>query len=212
MKALITSGPTHEPIDPVRFIGNRSSGKQGHAIAAAMRDAGFDVTLVTGPVHLPDPEGVTTIHVTTAKEMLNACLAALPTDIVVCAAAVGDWRVENAQDKKIKKDGTGLLTLTLTENPDILHTLSTHLNQRPKLVIGFAAETQNVVEYATAKRLKKKCDWILANEVSDTKGFDAEQNEVTLITDVGTERWARQGKPHIAERLVRKIKLHFDMP
>ena len=165
LKALVTSGPTYEPIDPVRFIGNRSSGKQGHAIASALSHAGAAVTLVTGPVSIPDPEGVETIHIETAQEMLETCTENLPTDIAVCAAAVSDWRTSEESKQKIKKgDSKKAPELSLTENPDILQTLATH-KTRPQLVVGFAAETENLIENAKAKLEKKSCDWIIAINV-----------------------------------------------
>lgn len=205
-KALITSGPTYEPIDPVRFIGNRSSGKQGHAIAAAMAAAGFEVTLVTGPVQLADPAGVRTIHVMTAEQMLEACMQALPVDVAICAAAVGDWRVANLAAQKLKKEGASdRLTLELVQNPDILHHIATHPTLRPKLVVGFAAETEQVIAHATAKRIRKGCDWMLANPVSEGMGFDAEENRVTLIADAIAEPWPTQSKQAIAQALAARV-------
>lgn len=211
--ALVTSGPTFEPIDPVRFIGNHSSGKQGHAIAGALAKAGADVTLISGPVAIPDPVGVKTIHLQTAQDMLSACENALPADIVICAAAVADWHVNNAQDSKIKKDKAGTPpTLSFAENPDILKTLSNHKN-RPTLVIGFAAETDNLIENAQAKLKRKNCDYILANDVSPQKNgekaFGSDQNHVFLISQIKTEDWGMQSKHAVAQDLVRTITEHL---
>jgi phosphopantothenoylcysteine decarboxylase / phosphopantothenate---cysteine ligase len=204
-RALITSGPTYEPIDPVRFIGNRSSGKQGHAIAAALAALGADAVLVTGPTRLPDPPGVAVSHVETAQEMLAACQAALPADIAVCAAAVADWRVAEPRNQKLKKNGR-LPTLDLVENPDILATLSARQPRRPRLVIGFAAETERVVENAVAKRKKKGCDWIVANDVSTATGtFGGDSNVVHIIDDAGSESWPRLAKDEVARRLAQRI-------
>ncbi|SDB64300.1 bifunctional phosphopantothenoylcysteine decarboxylase/phosphopantothenate--cysteine ligase CoaBC [Belnapia rosea] len=202
--ALVTSGPTHEPIDPVRYIANRSSGKQGHAIAAALATLGARVTLVAGPVTVPDPPGVTAIHVETAREMLAACEAALPADIAVMAAAVADWRVAREATQKLKKEpGADAPTLSMALNPDILATLSRH-ERRPGLVIGFAAETEKVVEHAIAKRARKGCDWILANDVSgDVMGGDA--NRVHLITAGGVEDWPQMAKEEVARQLAARI-------
>lgn len=208
-KALVTSGPTFEPIDPVRFLGNRSSGKQGHAIAAALSKAGADVTLVTGPVALKDPPGVKTVHVQTASEMLAACESALPADIAVCAAAVSDWAPAAAQDHKIKKRANAAAPdLKLKENPDILKTLGHH-KSRPRLLVGFAAETENLLENAREKRATKKCDWILANDVGTENIFGASENHVYLVTPAGAEEWPRAGKDEIARKLVEHITEHF---
>jgi len=206
-RALVTSGPTYEPIDPVRYIANRSSGRQGHAIAAAMAEAGADVTLVTGPVSIADPSGVASKKVETAAEMLAACQAALPVDIAVCAAAVADWRVEHAADHKLKKSsGKTVPTLALTENPDILATLSAPGPNRPTLVVGFAAETEDVVAHAQAKRARKGCDWILANDVSPASGtFGGDRNTVHLITDDSAETWPTLAKRDVGRRLVQTI-------
>ena len=206
--ALVTSGPTHEPIDPVRYIANRSSGKQGHAIAAALAALGARVTLVSGPVAIPDPPGVTVRHVESAREMLAACEAALPADIAVMAAAVADWRVAQEAAQKLKKEpGAAAPTLTMALNPDILATLSAHA-QRPRLVVGFAAETEKVVEHAVAKRLRKGCDWIVANDVSGgVMGGDA--NTVHLITAEGVEDWPEMPKEQVAQRLARRIAEQF---
>ncbi len=205
-RALVTSGPTHEAIDPVRYIANRSSGKQGHAIAAALARRGAHTTLVAGPTNQPDPAGVNMIRVESAREMLAACEKALPADVAVCAAAVADWRVTTEATEKIKKSGTGVPTLEMTENPDILATLSAAANTRPALVIGFAAETENVVEYAQAKRSKKGCDWILANDVSPgTDTFGGTDNTIHLVSADGIEDWPRMSKTDIAERLADRI-------
>jgi phosphopantothenoylcysteine decarboxylase/phosphopantothenate--cysteine ligase len=208
--ALVTSGPTHEPIDPVRYIANRSSGKQGHAIAAALAALGARVTLVTGPVALKDPAGVATLHVETARDMLAACTEALPADIAVCAAAVADWRTADAAPEKMKKDGTGTpAALTLAENPDILASLSKPGKDRPALVVGFAAETENVVGHAVAKLKKKGCDWICANDVSPETGtFGGDMNRVHLVTGEGVEDWPALTKAQVGERLAQRIAGH----
>jgi len=203
---LVTSGPTHEPIDPVRYIANRSSGAQGSAIAAALRDLGARVTFLTGPATHPPPTGVTVIRVETAEQMLAAVLAALPADAAVCAAAVADWRVSSAPASKMKKDGAGQPPpLHLVENPDILATLSHHA-ARPRLVVGFAAETDDVIAQATAKRLRKGCDWIVANDVSPATGImGGTENAVTVITGEGAETWPRMTKDAVARRLADRI-------
>ena len=204
-RALVTSGPTFEAIDPVRFIGNRSSGKQGHAIAAALSALGAETVLVTGPVALADPPGAETVRVESAREMLAACEAALPADVTVCAAAVSDWRAERAADRKLKKEGKGPPALSLTENPDILATLARSA-RRPALVVGFAAETENVVANAQAKRAKKGCDWIVANDVSAATGtFGGDANRVHLIREDGIEDWPRLAKDEVARRLAERI-------
>jgi phosphopantothenoylcysteine decarboxylase/phosphopantothenate--cysteine ligase len=205
--AIVTSGPTHEPIDPVRYIANRSSGKQGHAIAAALQALGARVTLVSGPVTLPDPLGVTTIHVETGAHMLAAVEAALPADIAVCAAAVGDWRVETAA-QKLKKTAHAP-TLQLSENADILARISAPGPHRPRLVIGFAAETEKLAEYAAAKLARKKCDWIVANNVGGTGIMGGERNEVLLLTATGAEAWPAMDKRAVAEKLAHKIGQFF---
>ena len=206
MHALVTSGPTHEPIDPVRYIANRSSGQQGHAIAAALARLGATVTLVSGPVGVPDPAGVVVRRVETAAEMLAACEAALPADVAVFAAAVADWRVAEASAQKIKKSGTDGPALTLIPNPDILARLSQPGPQRPRLVIGFAAETERVVEHATAKRARKGCDWIVANDVSPTTGImGGPANQIHLISGTGAETWPMMSKVAVAERLAERI-------
>ncbi len=205
--AIVTSGPTYEAIDPVRFIGNRSSGKQGHAIAGALAALGCKTTLITGPTQEPDPNGVDVVHVEAAREMLSACEAALPADIAVCAAAVSDWRVEHQETSKIKKaSGSEPPQLALTENPDILATISQSMEQRPKLVIGFAAETDNVVSNATEKRLRKKCDWIVANDVSPEGGiFNGNANRVHVITETESQEWPEMSKAAVGERLGKMI-------
>ena len=203
---LVTSGPTHEPIDPVRYIANRSSGAQGAAIAAALRDLGAKVTFVTGPASVPPPTGVTVVRVETAREMLAAVEAALPADAAVMAAAVADWRVENAGAQKMKKDASGHApALEFAENPDILASVSQGM-MRPALVVGFAAETETVVAHATAKRLRKGCDWIVANDVSPESGImGGRENAVTLITAEGAEDWPRMGKDEVARKLALRI-------
>jgi phosphopantothenoylcysteine decarboxylase/phosphopantothenate--cysteine ligase len=203
---LVTSGPTHEPIDPVRYIANRSSGAQGAALAAACRDLGARVTFVTGPAAVPPPAGVTVVPVETAAEMLAAVEAALPADAAVMAAAVADWRVADAATQKRKKDGSGRPpALTLVENPDVLATLSRH-PARPRLVVGFAAETEDVVAHATAKRARKGCDWIVANDVSPGTGImGGSENAVTLIDEQGAETWPRLPKAEVARRLAARI-------
>ena len=199
---LVTAGPTHEPIDPVRYLANRSSGRQGFAIAGALAALGARVTLVAGPVTIPTPAGVTRIDVETAREMADAVSAALPADAAVMVAAVADWRAEAAAGQKIKK-GKAAPALTLTENPDILATLAAS-PQRPRLVVGFAAETERVVEHATAKRIRKNADWIVANDVSgDVMGGDA--NTVHLVTADGVEHWEKLPKSDVAARLAARI-------
>jgi phosphopantothenoylcysteine decarboxylase/phosphopantothenate--cysteine ligase len=206
-RVLITSGPTHEPIDPVRYIANRSSGKQGHAIAAAAAAAGADVILVSGPVTIPDPAGVTVIHVESARDMLKAVENALPADVAVFAAAVADWRVANAGEQKIKKKpGQATPELALTENPDILSTIAHRKAQRPTLVIGFAAETENVVANAKAKLARKGCDWILANDVSPATGImGGDTNTIQLVRASGVEAWPPQSKEDVAAMLIERI-------
>ncbi len=209
-RALVTSGPTWEPIDPVRFIANRSSGKQGHAIAAALAALGAETVLVSGPVAEPDPAGVLVVRVETARQMLAACEAALPADIAVCAAAVADWRVEGEAGQKMKKTGSGPPGLSLVENPDILATLSRHAENRPRLVVGFAAETEHVIAHATAKRLKKGCDWIVANDVSPGTGvFGGGDNTVHLIGGAAAESWPSLSKTEVAARLAARIAEAF---
>ena len=205
-RVLITSGPTHEPIDPVRYIANRSSGKQGHAIARAAADAGAAVTLVSGPVNLPDPPGVTVVHAESARDMLAAVERALPADIAIFAAAVADWRIAQASGQKLKKNGGGTPKLALTENPDILSTVAHLKAKRPPLVIGFAAETERVVEHAKAKLKRKGCDWILANDVSAEGGaMGGDFNRIHLVTADGVEDWPTQSKDEVARMLVTRI-------
>jgi phosphopantothenoylcysteine decarboxylase/phosphopantothenate--cysteine ligase len=209
-RALVTSGPTHEPIDPVRYIANRSSGKQGHAIAAALARLGADTVLVSGPSSEADPAGVAVVAIESAREMLAACEAALPVDVAVCAAAVSDWRPTDAAEHKMKKNGGGPPGLDLTENPDILATLSKAGNQRPALVIGFAAETEDVVDNARAKLARKGCDWILANDVGPATGtFGGDANSVHLIGAESHQPWPRMSKADVADRLGRCIADHF---
>jgi phosphopantothenoylcysteine decarboxylase / phosphopantothenate---cysteine ligase len=206
-RVLVTSGPTHEPIDPVRYIANRSSGKQGHAIAAAAAAAGADVTLISGPVRVPDPYGVKIVKVESAREMLDAVERALPADVAIFAAAVADWRVANAAQQKLKKQpGRSTPELPLVENPDILATIAKRKSQRPKLVIGFAAETENIAANAKAKLVKKGCDWILANDVSPQSGvMGGDRNMITLVQASGMEAWPPQSKEEVASRLVARI-------
>ena len=211
-RAIVTSGPTREAIDPVRYISNHSSGKQGHAIAGALAALGVEVTLVTGPVNVPDPAGVKVVRVESADDMLAACRAALPADIAICAAAVADWKVRNAAQGKLKKvPGAAAPALELVPNPDILATLSAAGPQRPALVVGFAAETENVVANAVAKRERKGCDWIVANDVSPATGtFGGDKNTVHLVTISGVEAWPTLAKDAVAEELARRIVSHFD--
>ena len=208
---LVTAGPTHEPIDPVRYIANRSSGKQGYAIAAALAAEGAKVSLISGPVTEPAPRGVDLIRVESAREMLAATEAALPADAAIFAAAVADWRTATETDSKIKKDGSGVIPdLKLTENPDILATICKG-DQRPPLVVGFAAETDDVIANATAKRKRKTCDWIVANDVSPETGImGGDRNTVTLISADGAEAWEEAGKDEVARRLVARIADHLD--
>lgn len=203
---LVTSGPTHEPIDPVRYIANRSSGAQGTAIASALAGLGANVTFVTGPADVPPPAGVKVVAVETAAQMLIAVQASLPVDAAVFAAAVADWHVSNASDQKIKKDNSGLPELSFAENPDILATVSLMGNGRPTLVVGFAAETNDVIANATAKRKRKGCDWIVANDVSPETGImGGQENAVTIISDQGIEDWPRMGKTAVAQKLAQRI-------
>ncbi|MCB1680585.1 MAG: bifunctional phosphopantothenoylcysteine decarboxylase/phosphopantothenate--cysteine ligase CoaBC [Rhodospirillales bacterium] len=208
--ALVTSGPTFEPLDPVRFLGNRSSGKQGHAIAEALYEAGASVTLVCGPVNLPDPQGVRCVHVQTATEMLEACESSLPVDIFIAAAAVSDWRPVQEKAQKIKKSSSTPDALRLVENPDILKTVATKKKNRPKIVVGFAAETENLEKNAKAKLKNKRCDWLLANTVGpDDQGtektFGSETNQVLFLSADGPEIWPRSEKKDIARMLVQKL-------
>jgi len=205
---IVTSGPTHEPIDPVRYIANRSSGKQGHAIAKAAAEAGARVTLISGPVELPDPPGAAVVHVESAREMLEAVEQALPADIGIFAAAVADWRVANAGEQKIKKKDGALPNLSLAENPDILATVSRLTRDRPQLMVGFAAETENVIEHAKLKLAKKGCDLIVANDVSAKTGvMGGDSNTVHLVSAAGVETWPTLSKTDVAKRLVAHLAL-----
>jgi phosphopantothenoylcysteine decarboxylase / phosphopantothenate---cysteine ligase len=213
-RALVTSGPTHEPLDPVRFIGNRSSGKQGYAIAEALREKGAETILVSGPTSLPDPAGIKIIRVQTANEMLAACENELPADIAVCAAAVADWRPAGIASEKLKKSSPRS-SIDLIENPDILGTIAKAGRQRPRLVIGFAAETQDLLTHATDKLDVKNCDWLLANDVSDGKGFDHNDNEIVFLRRNDQEkitavRWPYQSKTGIARTLVDEVISFFN--
>ncbi len=206
VRVVVTSGPTHEPIDPVRYIANRSSGKQGHAIAEAAVLAGAEVTLVSGPVNVPDPAGVNVVKVESARDMLAAVEAALPADVAVFAAAVADWRTATNSREKIKKSGKQAPELALVENPDILATVAHRKSKRPKLVIGFAAETENVVEHAKQKLVRKACDWILANDVSPETGImGGDSNTIHLVTRDNVEHWPPQSKAEVASALIKRI-------
>lgn len=206
-KVLVTSGPTHEPIDPVRYIANRSSGAQGTAIAAALRDLGADVRFVTGPADVPPPNGVHVIQVESAQDMFDAVKANLDVSCAIFAAAVADWRVENASGSKIKKQNGALPELSLTENPDILaHIAQLGTDARPPLVIGFAAETDDVIENAIAKRARKGCDWIVANDVSSETGImGGSENQAILVTEQGADQWPRLSKGEVAAKLAERI-------
>jgi phosphopantothenoylcysteine decarboxylase/phosphopantothenate--cysteine ligase len=206
-RILVTSGPTHEPIDPVRYIANRSSGAQGSAIAEALRDLGAEVVFVTGPATHPRPSGVRVVEVETARQMREAALDALPADAAVMAAAVADWRVDGAGASKLKKDGTGRPpSLVLAENPDILREVSAPGPARPRLVVGFAAETDEVLANAAAKRARKGCDWIVANDVRPETGImGGRETAVTLVTAGGAEAWPRMSKAEMARRLAARI-------
>jgi phosphopantothenoylcysteine decarboxylase/phosphopantothenate--cysteine ligase len=213
-RVLVTAGPTHEPIDPVRYIANRSSGKQGYAIAAAAHAAGADVTLISGPVDLSDPAGVTVKHVESAREMLHRVEAALPVDIAIFAAAVADWRVAHEGEQKLKKTPAGMPPLQLVENPDILATISKLQDKRPPLVIGFAAETENLIDNAKAKLARKGCDWIVANDVSPATGvMGGDRNTVHLLRrdgddagdDIKIESWPAMTKEQVATALVGRV-------
>ena len=205
-RVLVTSGPTNEPIDPVRYIANRSSGKQGHAIAGAAAAAGADVVLVSGPVNLPDPHGVAVVKVETGQQMLEAVETALPADVAVFAAAVADWRTDRPSDSKIKKQPGQTPTLSLTENPDILSTIAHLRSKRPRLVVGFAAETDDIIANARAKLAKKGCDWIVANDVSPATGImGGDTNTVHLVTASGVEDWPPQSKDDVARSLIERV-------
>ncbi|MDP6343523.1 MAG: bifunctional phosphopantothenoylcysteine decarboxylase/phosphopantothenate--cysteine ligase CoaBC [Alphaproteobacteria bacterium] len=212
-RAIVTSGPTYEAIDPVRYIANRSSGKQGHAIAEAIARLGADTVLVAGPTNLADPVGVETVRVESARQMLAACEQALPADVAICAAAVADWRVDGTAQQKMKKDGSGQPpALALVENPDILASLAHLQDGRPDLVVGFAAETEQVVDYAQAKRARKRCDWIVANDVSDGTGvMGGDDNTVHLVTADAVDSWPTMSKQDVAATLARRIADHFDI-
>jgi phosphopantothenoylcysteine decarboxylase / phosphopantothenate---cysteine ligase len=207
-RALVTAGPTVEAIDPVRVLTNRSSGKQGYAIAGALAALGAEVTLVSGPTALAAPVGVTRVEVESAREMLAACEAALPADLAVCVAAVADWRPAEADGRKIKKDGEAAAPIALVENPDILRSLSRG-KRRPRLVVGFAAETHNLEAHARAKLAKKGCDWIVANDVSVAATMGGDDNAVALVTAGGIERWERMAKGEVARRLAQRIAQEF---
>lgn len=205
-RLVVTSGPTHEPIDPVRYIANRSSGTQGTALAQALVEMGADVVFVTGPADVPPPVGAEVIQVETAIEMRDAVVAALPADAAIFAAAVADWRVARASDRKLKKTRDGLPSLEFAENPDILAHVAQMKKERPGLVIGFAAETDDVVAHATAKRDRKGCDWIVANDVSPTTGImGGTENAIVLISEDGADPWPRMSKSDVAERLAARI-------
>ena len=205
-RIVVTSGPTHEPIDPVRYIANRSSGAQGTAIARALVALGAEVTFVTGPADVAPPDGVAVVKVETAVEMRTAVMEALPADAAIFAAAVADWRVIGASDSKIKKTKGRLPTLSFEENPDILAEVSQLAKDRPRLVVGFAAETDDVIANATAKRTRKGCDWIVANDVSPETGImGGSENAVTLISDTGADAWPRMGKDAVARQLASRI-------
>ena len=203
---IVTAGPTQEPLDPVRYIANRSSGKQGYAIAAALAKMGARVTLVSGPTGITPPPGAETVRVETAREMLEACEAALPADCAICCAAVADYRPQIETEHKIKKERGGLSNIPLTENPDILRTLSNHETHRPALVIGFAAETDDLIGHADAKRKRKGCDWIVANDVSPGTGtMGGDNNTVVILSDEGEEEWENMPKAAVAGQLAEKI-------
>lgn len=205
-RVLVTSGPTHEPIDPVRYIANRSSGAQGAALGRALADLGAEVVFVTGPADVAPPDGVHVVPVQTAHEMRDAVVAALPVDAAIFAAAVADWRVASASDQKLKKSKDGLPVLEFAENPDILAHVAQMSEGRPGLVVGFAAETNDVVAHATAKRKRKTCDWIVANDVSPETGImGGTENAVTLISDAGAETWPRMSKTDVARQLAERV-------
>ncbi|WP_373087909.1 bifunctional phosphopantothenoylcysteine decarboxylase/phosphopantothenate--cysteine ligase CoaBC [Sneathiella sp.] len=209
-RVLVTAGPTHEPIDPVRYIANHSSGKQGYAIAGALAKLGAEVILVSGPTRLPAPPGVTRRDVMTASDMMAACELVLPVDVAIFCAAVADWRVETLSAQKIKKQAGALPSLTLAENPDILATVSQHKVKRPNLVIGFAAETEQIVKNGQAKLAKKGCDWIVANDVSTgTCTFGGDMNRVFLLAGDKVEDWPPQSKEQVADKLGARISDHF---
>lgn len=209
---IVTAGPTYEAIDPVRYIANRSSGKQGYAIARALRDLGARVSLISGPTSLEAPNGITVTNIESAKEMLTACQNALPADVAICVAAVADWRISRATRQKIKKQAGEMPALKMVENPDILKILSNDADSRPALVIGFAAETENILSHAESKLKRKGCDWIVANDVSTLDGqgvMGGDHNRVSLITGTGAEDWDMAHKDDVARRLAQKIAHHF---
>jgi phosphopantothenoylcysteine decarboxylase/phosphopantothenate--cysteine ligase len=210
-RALVTSGPTLEAIDPIRYLANRSSGKQGHAIAQALERLGAETVLVTGPVAQPDPPGVKVIHVESAREMMEACVVELPVDVAICAAAVADWRVKSSAGQKLKKAGSAEPpTMELVENPDILASLAGRFTERPGLVVGFAAETEQVQAQAREKRARKGCDWIVANDVSSGTGvMGGDRNTVHLISENNTDSWPTMTKDEVAARLARRIAQHL---
>lgn len=203
LKAIVTSGPTQEAIDPVRYISNHSSGRQGHAIASAMYALGAEVKLITGPTNQPDPDGVIVLHIKSGKEMLETCISNLPADIFISAAAVSDWKVKEFSENKIKKTNKESLSFFMVKNPDILKTISTMEEGRPNLVVGFAAETDNIVKNAKKKLIEKQCDWIIANDVSNV--FGSEYNKVHLVTSKNTESWPKLKKTEVANKLSEKI-------
>ncbi len=209
-KIIVTAGPTHEPIDPVRYIANRSSGKQGYSLAVALKGLGADVTLISGPTKLDPPIGITVVQVESARDMLEATTSALPADGAIFSAAVADWRVASAADQKIKKKNGALPELKFAENPDILATVSGLKSDRPQLVVGFAAETENVIENGSAKLAKKRCDWIVANDVSPATGtFGGDDNAVHLITSQGTDSWPKMSKQEVSAALALQISEFF---
>ena len=213
-KALVTSGPTIEPIDPVRFISNRSSGKQGHAIASLLSKLGAETHLITGPVNIPYPDNVRVTEINTANEMLNACMSSLPVDISIFAAAVSDWKVVNQSSKKIKKskNKNNDMNILLEQNPDILKTISENNKNRPELVVGFTLETENLIKSARSKMIKKSCDWIIANNhiQNNESVFDNNMNEVSFLTNNHEENWGLISKKNVAEKLCSKIIDYFD--
>lgn len=212
-KAVVTAGPTYEAIDPVRYIANRSSGKQGYEIAGALARLGAETILVSGPTALETPDGVIRTDIESARDMLTACEAALPADIAVCVAAVADWRVADTGDQKIKKNGRGTPDLSLVENPDILKTLASRSNDRPQLVVGFAAETEDVLQHAAAKLARKGCDWIVANNVSAGTGvMGGNHNWVHVLNGKTIEEWEHASKREVADRLAAKISEHLALP
>lgn len=212
-KAVVTSGPTVEAIDPVRFISNRSSGKQGYAIAEHLQKLGAEVTLVTGPTSIDIPAGMSVKKVQSAQEMHDAVMTSLPADIAVCTAAVADWRMKHCAEQKIKKEkGKDEYHLTFVENPDILRSVSQHATARPELVVGFAAESEKIDEHAKAKLAKKGCDWIVANDISDGQVFEKDQNTVTLYSDHGADAWATMSKQQVAHKLALQIAEFFEQP